>query len=185
MSIEFNSSPSLTTAAQYVGMWFTFKKMGMPGWKGIIPFYNYYILFKEHSSVRDFWKWIIFQAGAMIAAGVGYFVIFFGAMASAGGAAYYDYSDNGYAAGGIAVGGVIAVICGIALMCGAVALIVLCCVVQFKMYAGLAAAFRLGKGWAWGLLFVPFVFFPILGFGNQFVYYGRQPEPVQEQPEVQ
>ena len=89
------------------------------------------------------------------------------------------------AAGGIAVGGVIAVICGIALMCGAVALIVLCCVVQFKMYAGLAAAFRLDKGWAWGLLFVPFVFFPILGFGKQFVYYGRQPEPVQEQPEVQ
>ena len=38
---------SLAAAALvYVSRWHIFKKMGMPGWKGIIPYYGDYMLFK-------------------------------------------------------------------------------------------------------------------------------------------
>lgn len=32
-----------------VGRWFTYKKMGIPGWKSIIPFYNDYVLAEKVS----------------------------------------------------------------------------------------------------------------------------------------
>ena len=40
----------LTLIAQY----FLFQKMGMPGWKGLIPIYSSYLLFKELLSTRHF-----------------------------------------------------------------------------------------------------------------------------------
>ena len=40
----------LTLIAQY----FLFQKMGLPGWKGLIPVYSTYVLFKELLSARHF-----------------------------------------------------------------------------------------------------------------------------------
>ena len=54
-----------------VGVWKVFKKMGEPGWKSLIPFYNDYILFKRCWSA----KWYILYALATFA------VYFFGALA--------------------------------------------------------------------------------------------------------
>ena len=45
---------------QLVGSWFTFKKMGMPGWKGLIPFYSTYCLFERLWDVKRFWRMIIY-----------------------------------------------------------------------------------------------------------------------------
>ena len=45
-------------ACAFVGSWFTFKKMGLPGWKGIIPFYNYYVLFDTVWEKKKFWRYI-------------------------------------------------------------------------------------------------------------------------------
>lgn len=30
-----------------IDLWFIFKKMGHKGWEGVIPFYNYFLLFKD------------------------------------------------------------------------------------------------------------------------------------------
>ena len=47
------------TALLFISRWFLFKKMGMPGWKGIIPFYSDYVLFRTLWSVKAFWAYII------------------------------------------------------------------------------------------------------------------------------
>ena len=57
---------SLAAAALvYVSRWHIFKKMGMPGWKGIIPYYGDYMLFKTVWTTKAFWAMII---GAALAA---------------------------------------------------------------------------------------------------------------------
>ncbi len=51
---------SLAAAALvYVSRWHIFKKMGMPGWKGIIPYYGDYMLFKTVWTTKAFWAMII------------------------------------------------------------------------------------------------------------------------------
>jgi len=31
----------------HIDLWFIFKKMGHKGWEGIVPFYNYFLLFRD------------------------------------------------------------------------------------------------------------------------------------------
>ena len=38
-----------------IAQWKMFKKMGEPGWKAIIPFYNSYILYKRTWATKIFW----------------------------------------------------------------------------------------------------------------------------------
>ena len=40
---------------QVIANWKIFKKMGEPGWKAIIPFYNSYILYKRTWKTMFFW----------------------------------------------------------------------------------------------------------------------------------
>ena len=47
------------TALIYISRWHIFKKMGMPGWKGIIPYYGDYMLFKTVWTTKAFWAMII------------------------------------------------------------------------------------------------------------------------------
>ncbi len=40
------------------GLWKTFTKAGVAGWKAIIPVYNFYLLFKIAWQPRMFWLWL-------------------------------------------------------------------------------------------------------------------------------
>lgn len=40
-------SISISTIVSMIGMWFVFVKMGFEGWRGIIPIYNVYLMFKQ------------------------------------------------------------------------------------------------------------------------------------------
>ena len=40
---------------QVIANWKIFKKMGEPGWKSIIPYYNSYILYKRTWKIMFFW----------------------------------------------------------------------------------------------------------------------------------
>ena len=42
-----------------VAFWKVFTKMGEPGWKCIIPFYNQYVLYKRTWSTKMFWSLVI------------------------------------------------------------------------------------------------------------------------------
>lgn len=44
--------------AALVGKYFIFEKMGIPGWKSVIPIYNDYLLFRELIGEGYFWKYI-------------------------------------------------------------------------------------------------------------------------------
>ena len=53
-------------AMELVGLWKTFRKMGHPGWKGIIPFYGTYVLFRDLWKTKYFWL-IVILSGASVA----------------------------------------------------------------------------------------------------------------------
>ncbi|MBQ3331090.1 MAG: hypothetical protein IJG87_07915 [Ruminococcus sp.] len=149
-------------AAVYIGMWFTFKKMNLPGWKGIIPFYNYYVLFEKLWDIKMFWRMVIYTAVGAGSAIFGSLFITLGAVFAAGGNAQPV--------------GIILLILGAASLIASLVLIILLIVLEFQLFVRMAAAFALKRAWAWGMLFIPYVIFPIIGFHKGIVYYG----PVQQ-----
>lgn len=147
-----------TMVLQMVGSWFTFRKMGLPGWKGLIPYYSMYVLFEKLWDTKKFWRMIIYLC---IFVGVFLFSYVFLIIGIAIGAS----SDAG-------VGAVILLIIGILMMIASVVMLVLTLVIQFQLFKRLAAAFGLQNGWAWGLLFIPYVMLLIIGFNKKIIYYG-------------
>ena len=51
-------------ALSLIGKYFIFEKMGMPGWKSMIPIYSDYLLFRELIGAGYFWGYI---ASALLA----------------------------------------------------------------------------------------------------------------------
>ena len=51
-------------ALSLIGKYFIFEKMGMPGWKSLIPIYSDYLLFRELIGSGYFWGYI---ASALLA----------------------------------------------------------------------------------------------------------------------
>ena len=54
-----------------IGKYFIFEKMGMPGWKSLIPIYSDYLLFRELIGSGYFWGYI---ASALLAGSCSAFV---------------------------------------------------------------------------------------------------------------
>ena len=54
-----------------IGKYFIFEKMGMPGWKSLIPIYGDYLLFRELIGAGYFWGYI---ASALLAGSCSAFV---------------------------------------------------------------------------------------------------------------
>lgn len=54
-----------------IGKYFIFEKMGMPGWKSLIPIYSDYLLFRELIGAGYFWGYI---ASALLAGSCSAFV---------------------------------------------------------------------------------------------------------------
>lgn len=49
------------------GLWKTFEKAGVSGWKALIPIYNFYILFEIAWQGKMFWVWLLFEViGAVL-----------------------------------------------------------------------------------------------------------------------
>lgn len=150
-------------AAELVGLWFTYRKMNLPGWKGIIPFYNVYIMFEELWEVKYFWRTIIYCVVFIVCFIPGEIMTVLGSV-YASGASYNSSKDNT---------AVILLIIGVALLIAALVMLILSLVIYFKIYLKIARAFGLKTAWAWGMLFVPYIIFPIIGFNKKIVYYGK------------
>ena len=144
-----------TVILQLLGLWFTFKKMGLPGWKGIIPYYGDYVLFDKLWDTKKFWRIVIYSAIAVVALILGYILMILGLVIDSSSAA-----------------AIIMVVLGVSFIIGALVMLILTLVIEYGLYRRLAAAFGLQNGWAWGLLFVPFIMFPIIGFHKRIQYYG-------------
>ena len=132
--------------ATAVGRWMVFKKMGLPGWKGIIPFYSEAVLFKTVWTIKMFWAYFsLFFCYLMICAAV--FAL---------GMSGWLYNRDGTVT-------VLLFLLTIFVLWGILAAIF---VILFKMNNRLARAFGRIPGFAVGLTFIPPVFFIVLGVGK-------------------
>ena len=144
----------LIIAAQMIGLWFTFRKMGLPGWKGLIPFYNVYVLCETLWEVKYFWRMIVFSIISAVTLITGEVLM-----------SVWDH----IAARGVMVGyGVVAA--ALSSLVVAFVMLVLAIVLTFRIYHKLVRGFGLKTAWVWGILFVPYIMFPIIGFNKNIVY---------------
>lgn len=140
---------AIIVVASLAGLWMVFEKAGERGWKAIIPFYNYYILFRigGHSG----W-WVLVLILPVLPSVIGALTD----VASAQGAVPATGDPNLAALG----------------FFGALAFILtflvfnIIIVVQGVLLYDVARSFGKGLGFAIGLSVLPFIFWPILGFGK-------------------
>lgn len=111
--------------------WMTFQKMGEPGWKAIVPFYDVYVMLGRVWKRDVFW-WLVAGEAALVACEAVAFSLPRGS--------------------GLRIA---ALLIGVALVCAV-----------GVMYAKLARRFGKPGAFCLGLLFLPIVFFPVLGFGR-------------------
>ncbi|MBQ3285801.1 MAG: hypothetical protein IJH40_09210 [Ruminococcus sp.] len=140
---------------ELVGLWFTYRKMGLPGWKGIIPFYSSYVLFEKLWDKKMFWRVIIYLCISFGVSILGSVLMIIGAMNAASEAV-----------------NIILIALGVSFEISSVVLAILTIVIMFRLYKKMAHAFGLKDAWAWGLLFIPYVMLPIIGFNKNIIYYG-------------
>ena len=152
--IYFNFSSGLSLVmmlATFAGLYKTFEKMDEPGWKGLVPFYNTYIMFKKVWDLHHFYLFLLTLAGIVLAeflavAGMvmadngSYFLLIFSMM--------------------------LLFVCLVAVM-----------VINVMLDVRLAKAFNKNGWFAFGLIIMPAVFYLILGFDDEkFLYRERKSE---------
>ena len=162
MSLFSTIFSQILLAAELIGLWFTYKKMNLPGWKGIIPFYNFYILFEELWEVKHFWRMIIYCVIFTVSFIIGEVLMIVGGVFS------YNVTPDA----SLSVSGIVFVILGILFFITALVMVIMMIVILVNIYRKTAKAFGLKKTWVWGLFFVPYIMFPIIGFNRKIVYYG-------------
>lgn len=143
-------------AMELVGLWKTFRKMGHPGWKGIIPFYGTYVLFRDLWKTKYFWL-IVILSGASVAVMLLMYAVMAIVMVATRG-------ENPEA---------VLIIISVLMLVLELAIAVVAIVYEYKLMKRLALAFGKSTGFAVGLTFLFPIFVLILGVDKS-VYLGRQ-----------
>lgn len=136
-----------------VSYWHIFKKLGMPGWKGIIPYYSEYMLFQTLWTTKPFWILVIAS---------GIYLAFSVLIAILLPLLFFVNHSAGNTEQNTAIFVIFSVIFGLLTL----AFIILALVIDFKLHVRLARAFGKSVGFAVGLTLLSFVFYPILAFGK-------------------
>ena len=129
-----------------VCLWYTYVKMGLLGWQGIVPFYNIWVLAKTLKKTQS-WFWIILGSFLVVAAG-SVFVLALAIIALQQGAP--------------ALTGTAAIVAAIVTTAASLVLLVY----SIRLTYALSRSFGYGAGFTVGLILLPFVFLPILAFGD-------------------
>lgn len=147
------------------GIWKTFTKAGESGWKALIPIYNNYIMLRigGHSG----W-WVL----AFLLPAIPWLIAVLSATANA---QTTSMESSGSIPVGqfsvspdqiLGIGGAMAAFIIAMIMLVVMAFFQLIVLVSVVMTYDLARSFGKGMAFAWGLIVLPFVFWPILGFGD-------------------
>ena len=128
---------------ELIAAWKLFTKAGRPGWAAIVPFYNAWVWGKI--SFKDNWKTI-----GLLVSMIGYFVF---AMLASPGIASADAGSG-----------------GLSLIMSLFAIAFL--VFDILLMISTSKAFGKGGGFAVGLIFLSFIFLPILAFSKEIRYIG-------------
>ena len=148
-----------------VGMWKIMVKAGYNGWESLIPFYNRYILLKL-SGKKKLWIWYLILNIVMILCVVAFTAAFMGPLfaAALNGTTpeFFGQSDEeiifGFL-GGVMIYCLISSVISIGLL-----------VINILMCLGITESFGINGGYAVGLIFLPYVFYPIIGFSKNIHY---------------
>ncbi|MCR5209476.1 MAG: DUF5684 domain-containing protein [Lachnospiraceae bacterium] len=151
--------------ATIAGMWKIMVKAGYNGWESLIPFYNRYILFKLSGKKKLFAFYlgisIVMAVGGIIAMAI-VFVPLFGMMMEGYSSGYVKEPGFDEMFGMWAGTMFYSILSGV-LSIGILVLNVLMCI-------GLTESFGISAGYAVGLIFLPYVFYPIIGFSKNIQY---------------
>ncbi len=148
------------------GIWKTFVKAGESGWKALIPVYNNYIMLRigGHSG----W-WVLTFLLPLIP----WLIAILSATANAqtttnmAGTTSLPVGQMNVTPDQIlGIGGVVAAVIITMIMLAVMAFFQLLVLVSVVMTYDLARSFGKGMAFTWGLLVLPVVFWPILGFGE-------------------
>ncbi len=150
-----------------IGMWKMFVKAGENGWGSLIPFYKDYLLFKIAEFKNWFWGYLIAQIVFTIAAIV-FFIFLFVALAAGISGSYND----GYT-----------VILGFSLILF-VGLSIFLFVVRIIRAVKITKAFNINGGYAVGLIFLPGIFYFVIGISKN-IYHKNRPYYAQQDPYAQ
>ena len=127
--------------------WFFFRKMGEPGWKIFIPFYNTYVIFKRCWTAGKYWKYLVLS----IIAGV------LSALVPS-----VDFILVSLGSGLISLELIINLVIYLVYLIVSIILLVM----QIKLYLRISYSFNRRVLFGFGLLILPIIFFPILAFGR-------------------
>jgi hypothetical protein len=123
------------------GIWKTYTKAGQPGWAAIVPIYNFVVM-ADIARVSRNQVWKALAVG--VVGGVIYTVTLVQAM--------YGSDVEGTT---LAIGVLVYF-----------ASVILTLYFLYPIFKGIALNFGQSVGFAWGLMLLGFIFFPILGFGT-------------------
>ena len=150
------------------GIWMTFTKAGEGGWKALIPIYNNYIMLRigGHSG----W-WVLTFLLPVIPWLIGVSASIANAQSfGTGTESTGDFTSSAQMNFGLEqlfqVGGVLTFLFVVLVMLVVGAFFHLVMLVTVVMTYDVARSFGKGMGFTFGLLALPFVFWPILGFGD-------------------
>jgi len=126
-----------------VAMWKIYVKMGEPGWKAIVPYYNLWTLIERLRKPRG-WFWIIVVSAALYL--VLYVIVIIQTQTALGDMAGFQITP-------IPLWPFMMITWGVLL------------IYNIKLYHALSRSFGHGAGFTVGLILVPVVFLCILAFG--------------------
>ena len=141
----------VSTALISVSRWRIFKKLGLPGWKGIIPIYGDYKLFKSRWRTMPFWLLVI--SNIMYYAGM-FLTSFLMAESLSANTNFTGIEEiTSFFIPYIAAYGLLSVAC-----------LIVTLAITLNLNYQLAKSFGDGIGYALGLTILPVVFYPLLAF---------------------
>ena len=141
-----------------ISKWKLFVKANEPGWAAIIPFYNNYVLFKIAGKKILFWLYLILEILLLVC----YVFMFITFIVLIGAGITGHATDVGWGN---------AAVLAIFIELGVLFLSAIGCFIIMAIISNsLARNFGKGIGFTLGLLFFPYVLYPIMAFDNGIVY---------------
>lgn len=153
--------PLLSIAAivlTFIASWKVHEKAGLPGWSGIIPYYNYYARAARVGMVDTFWKCLKILALTIGVSIVGTVVV---AIVSAISLIGAEAAESV-----MTIGILLSTLLNLAVAISSWALMIWAIVQLVKIDIKFISYFGKGTGFAIGMLLVPYVFYPMLAWGQ-------------------
>lgn len=142
----------------FIASWKVHEKAGLPGWSGIIPYYNYYARAARVGMVDTFWKCLKILALTIGVSIVGVIVV---AIVSAISLIGAEAAESV-----MTIGILLSTLLNLAVAISAWALMIWAIVQLVKIDIKFISYFGKGTGFAIGMLLVPYVFYPMLAWGQ-------------------